>query len=163
MKCYNHEEKDACSTCSDCSRGLCKDCTEEFELPICTKCNNGRFSNDKVNLNKTIVISLIWAIFWLLYWLNQSNRISEFSSILWDEPSMSLSIIILWTYVWAWFPWGWNFISGRSRIEVSGWFLILLYYFVKFIFATFCWIFILPFILYKQISSYIRIRKFSKK
>ena len=38
MKCYNHPDRDAVSTCTVCGRGLCKECTDLYEPVMCEKC-----------------------------------------------------------------------------------------------------------------------------
>lgn len=42
MKCYYHPERDAVSTCSDCGKGLCKECTDKYDIIICDACNEKR-------------------------------------------------------------------------------------------------------------------------
>lgn len=145
MKCFKHEEINACSTCKDCWKGLCKECTEEFEMPICVNCNRRRFWNDKKKLIKAVIISLIGGTIWFSLGLEQS----------WGEA------LFTW-YLFAGIPWGWNFISGKSKLEVSWLFMIFIYYSFKFVVAGMCGIIILPIKVYEYVSIYINIRKFSK-
>ncbi|MCM1577671.1 MAG: DUF2180 family protein [Ruminococcus sp.] len=38
MKCYYHNDRDAVAQCSVCGRGLCRECTDRYEEPLCRKC-----------------------------------------------------------------------------------------------------------------------------
>lgn len=38
MKCYNHQERDAVATCSECGVGLCKECADKHSPILCDKC-----------------------------------------------------------------------------------------------------------------------------
>lgn len=38
MKCYNHPERDAVSTCTKCGKGLCKECTDKYSPILCDEC-----------------------------------------------------------------------------------------------------------------------------
>lgn len=38
MKCYYHEDRDAVAMCSQCGRGLCKECAEKRTVILCDDC-----------------------------------------------------------------------------------------------------------------------------
>ena len=47
MKCYNHPERDAVSTCSQCGRALCKECTDKYTPIMCDDCRKGYVEKQK--------------------------------------------------------------------------------------------------------------------
>ncbi|MCL2859047.1 MAG: hypothetical protein FWF46_00435 [Oscillospiraceae bacterium] len=62
MNCYNHEEKEAVAQCSDCGKGLCKECAEKYQavnLIICDDCASARNNYDKGTFTKTIVMAVV--------------------------------------------------------------------------------------------------------
>ena len=38
MKCYNHQDRDAVATCSECGVGLCKECADKHNPILCDRC-----------------------------------------------------------------------------------------------------------------------------
>ena len=38
MNCYNHPDLPAVSSCIDCNKGLCIECSSRYTFPICVEC-----------------------------------------------------------------------------------------------------------------------------
>lgn len=77
MNCYEHPEVGAVIQCTNCSKGLCRDCAGLHETPLCQACANQIISNaisDAKNLHKEIkrqqvksVLAIIWASILMLF------------------------------------------------------------------------------------------------
>lgn len=58
MKCFNHPERDAVTTCSGCNKGLCQDCTISVSQgSYCPNC-----FEDLIKYQKGLLFSLTWRI-----------------------------------------------------------------------------------------------------
>lgn len=55
MKCFSHPQTSAVSTCSDCSKGLCKECCSMFDASICLQCNSVRFNREYIDAKMLLV------------------------------------------------------------------------------------------------------------
>ena len=47
MNCYNHPDLPAVSSCIDCNKGLCIECSSRYTFPICVECNKNRISHER--------------------------------------------------------------------------------------------------------------------
>lgn len=56
MNCYYHPNRPAVAQCLDCGKGLCRQCAEKYERPICTECNNKRGKDEKKAYLKPIIV-----------------------------------------------------------------------------------------------------------
>lgn len=61
MDCYKHQ-KVAVAQCSECGRGLCQECADKINPPLCPTCARNYSSSIKAEMTKNIVISVILMI-----------------------------------------------------------------------------------------------------
>jgi hypothetical protein len=149
MNCYNHPEEVAVASCVDCGKGLCKACAGLYQLPICNECNLKRVKNDKGNLIKIYLPSIVLFIIGII--IGTSNLGDFF-----------LGIIL--GYVFAGIPWGWkivSFIQPRMFLFLSffGW---VMYFFLKLMISFVVGIIALPIGFIKLIISLVSAHKKEK-
>ena len=81
MKCYNHPDRDAVATCSECGVGLCRECADKHNPILCDRCfeNACQEIEDEYRYNLksdirgfyfTVLIGI--ALIWLFY-ANRDN------------------------------------------------------------------------------------------
>ena len=73
MNCYYHSESNAVATCTNCGKGLCKQCTDRFNIPICESCCLSALKEEKKVLMhplKVLGIAFFIILFLLLPFLN---------------------------------------------------------------------------------------------
>lgn len=58
MNCYYHPDTTIVATCSDCSKGLCKSCSDKFSIPICSACGGTRIAAER----NEIMTGFAWMI-----------------------------------------------------------------------------------------------------
>lgn len=130
MKCYYHSDREIVATCTECGKGLCKECASKWEPTLCDDCAKGHI-DEKRNTQKKIiglsmgilvagvVIGIIMAI--------QDKRVDNFGLCL----VMSLAVIFA-VNGWQWL----NRIQPAMFmfLPIMGWFI---YFFVKFFVAIF--------------------------
>lgn len=63
MKCYHHPDRDAVATCTECGRGLCKECADVYSKPLCADCAVSYAKRIKENLEKAYLLSAILLLF----------------------------------------------------------------------------------------------------
>lgn len=134
MKCYNHNDRDAVSTCLDCGKGLCSDCTAKYNPPICDQCQLTRISNYKTELIKNAVIMTVLFLFGL------------FS----DGGSIVIALAL------AGMPWGWSFLNKLTPnvflfMPIIGW---VIYFSIKLALSMLIGIFVAPFQIYKLYNGF---------
>ena len=56
MNCYNHPNLPAVSSCIDCNKGLCIECSSRYTFPICVECNKNRISHERSEIIKDFFI-----------------------------------------------------------------------------------------------------------
>lgn len=69
MNCYYHPSTTIVATCQDCKKGLCKSCSDKFNIPICTTCNRKRVSAEmsEILTNFAWMIGIAIAGLWLCH------------------------------------------------------------------------------------------------
>lgn len=147
MKCYNHTDQDIVAQCQVCSRGLCSDCSEIFQSPLCQNCATEQTRLYRNSLLKQLLI--FGGIFFLVF----SSMASDHKS---HQP---LIFCFLVAYAAASVPWGW---SATSRITpdvflimpVAGW---MIYFGFKYMISGIVGFFIAPFKLYRAVRDLIEI------
>lgn len=131
MKCSKHYDRDAVSTCVDCGKALCPDCTNKFSIPLCDQCALSRNSANKNLFIKNTVIMIV------LFIIGFSHGHGFFGKILMG-------------YFFAGIPWGWsalNKITPNIFLFMSwiGW---IIYFIVKLIISIIIGMFVTPFKIY---------------
>ena len=54
MQCYNHSDVGAAGQCQVCSKGLCKECLDLFQIPICMTCAEAEVQKEKVSVEDRV-------------------------------------------------------------------------------------------------------------
>ena len=62
MLCYKHPSKEAVGTCIKCGRGLCQNCTNQIDPPMCLDCARTLSNEIKSEMVKNILISVVLMI-----------------------------------------------------------------------------------------------------
>ena len=145
MNCYNHPNLPAVSSCIDCNKGLCIECSSRYTFPICVECNKNRISHERSEIIKDFFIIFgggAVITFIVLSLLNSQNR---------DLPIMSY---IMFFYVYSSLVAGWRFLNRITAdyflfLPIIGW---LIYFMVKFLISGCLGVFILPYRIYKNIT-----------
>ncbi len=145
MNCYNHPDLPAVSSCIDCNKGLCIECSSRYTFPICVECNKNRISHERSEIIKDFFIIFgggAVITFIVLSLLNSQNR---------DLPIMSY---IMFFYVYSSLVAGWRFLNRITAdyflfLPIIGW---LIYFMVKLLISGFLGIFILPYRIYKNVT-----------
>ena len=89
MKCYRHYERHAVSTCMDCGKGLCPECSAKFNYQLCSSCFLSRIEKNKRVLIRNAVIMAALFIFGM----------NEYGEVL-----IALAL--------AGIPWGWSALNA---------------------------------------------------
>lgn len=146
MNCYFHTDISSVATCQDCTKGLCKNCTDKFGISICPACNSKRASSEK----KEIIIEFIWmiiaGIFGLIF-ISQRSIAPEFEKYVLIEK-------IYGAYIFVGLFIGWRTLNKLTSeyflvLPIIGWFI---YFFFKFFASMFIGMFLVPFRLIKNIK-----------
>ena len=102
MNCYNHPDLPAVSSCIDCNKGLCIECSSRYTFPICVECNKNRISHERSEIIKDFFIIFgggAVITFIVLSLLNSQNR---------NLPIMSY---IMFFYAYSSLVAGWRFLN----------------------------------------------------
>lgn len=103
MKCFFHNEQNAVSTCVDCNKALCQECTSNYTPSLCLYCANKRINEEFKKNIKCLVISVI--IFIFAYMLANCFKKSDYETF---GVSMRMSDFIFQIIMFASIPWGWS-------------------------------------------------------
>jgi len=148
MNCFNHPEEVAVASCIDCGKGLCKECTSLYQMPICNECNMKRVKNDKSDIFRIYLPSIICFVAGIIIMVLSIGIKGIFPGIIFG-------------WLLAGIPWGWKvvtFIQPRMFLFLSifGW---VIYFFIKFLLAYFVGIVALPIGIVKLIISIVSANK----
>jgi len=118
MNCFNHPAEMAVSSCPDCGKGLCRECTGLYEVPICSSCNLKRVQNDKGINKKAIILSVVLLMVGFNFGTAMTIR----------EGIAAIGSGIFGAILFAGVPWGWKcitFIQPKMFLFLSffGWFM----------------------------------------
>lgn len=143
MNCYNHIELVAVSTCRDCQKGLCSECSHKYESPICTQCNMKRIKEDKKAIYKEFAMTFIGGF--IIYFLMSSGETYE-------QKDFSLKIFSL--FVSFGVISGWRTLSRITPsvflfLPLIGW---AIYFMIKFMLSLMIGWFMLPIRIVKNIK-----------
>lgn len=62
MNCYNHPDREAVATCTDCGKGLCQECASHWTIPLCDGCNFNRWSNQASAAKKELIYMAVCGV-----------------------------------------------------------------------------------------------------
>ena len=121
MKCYHHPERDAVAVCTECGRGLCKECASFYAKPLCPECAVSKALRIKQNLEKACLLFVALAVVFLIVIVTSSTP---------EVPPIHVLVSALFL---ACIPFGWYKLTeftprGFLILPVIGW---LFYFFVK--------------------------------
>ncbi len=152
MKCHVHYNDDAVSQCSDCGKGLCLDCTNKYNIPLCNTCATSRNSAIKQLWIKN---SILMAILFIIGFVISTDANNGFFQ----------SIFV--GYAVAGIPWGWSALDKITPnvfliLPLIGW---VIYFVCKLLISLFVGMFVAPYKIYqivkglkkaKQLENYIK-------
>lgn len=158
MKCYQHYERDAVSSCNTCGRGLCPECTDKYEYPTCDVClskaiiqNQKQIQEDKKQKksdNITIILlTIIQLVVWFLIFI--FNGVTILNSLLLSY--LISGVIFGWAFLTKTFKFRFNVILF---IPIIGWLIYLVF---KLCYSALFGFFLTPFEIYKAIKELIKI------
>ena len=149
MKCYLHTEEEIVAQCQACTRGLCSECSEQFQSPTCHNCEIEQNRQYRSILIRKLLIS--GGLFFLIF----TSMLNDHKN---HQPALFCFLV---AYAAASVPWGWSVLNRITPnvfliLPFFGW---LIYFGVKFYIAGMVGFFIAPFRIYKSIQE---IREISK-
>ena len=145
MICYFHPETTIVATCQDCSKGLCKNCSDKFNIQICVSCNRNRGATEK----STIMKELKWMIgFPIIAMFFNLGLISK------HAPSIGGFSYIFIFYMLIAIVSGWYKLNKLTAsyflfLPLIGW---VIYFVIKLVLSLYVGVFIAPFRIYKNIN-----------
>lgn len=156
MNCYYHPETGIVATCQDCNKGLCKNCSDKFSIPICATCNGNRGAAEKTK----IITELGWMIgigAVSILFLSGSGPAKH---IIKQQPLLYVFYFYMFVAVVA----GWNKLNKFTAryflfLPLIGW---VIYFIVKLYISAIVGFFIAPFRIYKNISRLTVINQIQK-
>lgn len=121
MKCYHHPDRDAVAVCTECGRGLCKECASFYAKPLCPECAVSKALRIKQNLEKACLLFVALAVVFLIVIVTSYTP---------EVPPIHVLVSALFL---ACIPFGWYKLTeftprGFLILPVIGW---LFYFFVK--------------------------------
>jgi hypothetical protein len=142
MKCYLHNEADAVAKCS-CGKGLCNECLQKYNIPICQQCVEASAENELKEKTKPVVITGVIAVIGFIFMLSSDGNIIG---------------ALMGTWAVLGFYWGWSLVRPMLMGTALGTFLFGSAGFILGIIAVFAsavlGMFIGPFLLIKNIIDY---------
>ncbi len=142
MNCYNHHNDPAVATCIDCGKGLCNNCAHKYNIPICDNCNQIRIKNEKGNIVKNWIITIVIA-FMLIPIINMLHL------------NHILLVLIAFCGALA-MVYGWKSLNSITPrvflvLPLIGW---LIYFYFKIMLSLIIGFFVAPIKLYQDIKRY---------
>lgn len=133
MKCYYHEDRDAVAQCNVCGKGLCKECADMSNPPICRDCCSEIEVNVKDEAKKLIIRSILLfilgGIFGVVLIISTKSPDTGFMSAFFN----ALISLVVMGWIFAGFPCAWTRLSKIFSkftailiIPILGWLLIFM-------------------------------------
>ena len=156
MKCHKHYEMDAVSTCLDCGKTLCPDCTEKYTIPSCDECAYFDFDVEQKSIKKSFILSSVLFVlsFALILFLNFLIQMDEFGFI--QVITIGLLLSLWYGYNVGAIVWGWKALNKITPeiflfMPIGHW---ILYFLIKLALSSFVGIFVTPFFIFKYVKRY---------
>lgn len=145
MNCYYHPETTIVATCQDCSKGLCKNCSDKFSIPICVSCNRNRGTTEKSAIVKELGWMIGLPIIGILFMTS-----GPMGQMIKQQPIMAVFYFYMFIAIVA----GWNKLNKLTAsyflfLPLIGW---VIYFVVKLYISAIVGLFIAPFRIYKNIN-----------
>ncbi len=149
MECAHHAGRQAVATCNRCGKGLCSECAERFDPPLCVACllthNRGVAIRLAAELAITAFIGVGITVF-----------VGSRAGGTW-ESGLFLGTIATCAY------WGWQFVGCLSSpLAYSSSSAYFGYTITKFIFALCFGLIVTPWQIFKRVKEIYRIKKLEK-
>lgn len=145
MKCFNHNEMDATSTCQECSKGLCVNCSSRFNMMLCEGCLLSH--NKSVATQMFTGLAITIAIFLSFTYFFGSLESSSGESIGYSKAVFP-SLVLAFTY------WGWKFMTNYfPTLTMGTGFVWLVYFFLKFTASCLIGLIVGPYQIFKMLKE----------
>ncbi len=153
MNCFNHTELVAVSTCQDCQKGLCNECSRKYEFPICTECNHNRMKIEKRTIYKEFGLTLLGGL--IIYSFIASGATYEQKDFGFKIFSLFFSFGIVS---------GWRTLNRITPniflfLPIIGW---VIYFMIKFMLSGMIGWFMLPIRIVKNVKRLIELKNIPK-
>lgn len=145
MNCFNHTDVVSVATCQDCQKGLCKECSSLYSIPICRECNTKRKKVEKREIYMDFLLSLV--VGFLFY--------SCFS----DKITGGITEQIMFFYISLTVVSGWKFLTSITPSMFLTFRWIIIYYFMKILLSPLVGIFVFPIRFFRQIMRLFELNK----
>lgn len=132
MKCYYHEDRDAVAQCNVCGKGLCRECADMSNPPICRDCCSEIEVNVKDEAKKlikrSILLFILGGIFGLFIIIAACSEadVGFFSTAL-----TAIIVFVMLGWALAGFPCGWRALSKLFSkfdflliLPIMGWLIL---------------------------------------
>lgn len=98
MKCHIHNDRDAVATCKSCGKGLCSECTSEFQPPACRPCAELQSKQAYLARKKTLIVTAVIGAIGFFCGLGINEEAGIFGGLL-----------LLWVFCGIY--WGWSYVK----------------------------------------------------
>jgi len=148
MRCHAHSHRDVVATCQSCGRGLCEECAQAYNIPLCISCAQAAITTERSALRRFFVISVALFALGLLLGL-----------------PYSLGSGLLWGYFLAGIPWGWRALTRITPsvflfMPIGGW---AAYFAIKLALSSWIGGFALPYYTYTSVRRWLELRGLDPK
>lgn len=142
MECYYHSGREIVAVCSECGKGLCKECASKWEPILCDDCAKNRIDEKRAGLKQAIGLGVLI--------LAAGIVIGLISAISEGNPEY-LFMGITFGYAFAGLPNGWRVLSNIQPsmfliLPVFGW---VIYFLIKALLAMLVGLFVFPMNIYR--------------
>ncbi|MXV39113.1 hypothetical protein GO491_10570 [Flavobacteriaceae bacterium Ap0902] len=142
MNCFYHPTITSVASCVDCGKGLCQDCANRYNTPICITCNHRRIKSEKQSILKELIITLIAGGVLTIFYMFSTQETSdvEYSTL------QNIFTFIIVFYSGASIVAGWKTLTAITPniflfLPIIGW---ILFFMIKLFIASLIGWFMLP-------------------
>ncbi len=130
LHCINHEDKVAVAKCIGCGAGLCRECTEKYNIIVCDRCVGEAAMYEKKAAKKRLICMVV--IFALFMLLGVYGTITDTVNLGFERGVRTMLLTPFMSYMFAGVPSGWRAIDkiGINKvmdiiliIPLAGWVL----------------------------------------
>ena len=149
MECHEHNAVNAAGQCSDCRRGLCSECLQSWNPPLCGNCASVRIEADKQRFRKDLILAGVLLALGILSAGVPAAVLAGGEESLWYRFLVAYGIAMV--------PFGWR---ALSRLRPSPMIILLpfigwvLYFVLKTTISAAAGIFIGPFYMYRAVRGF---------
>ncbi len=145
MNCFNHTDVVSVATCQNCQKGLCKECSSLYSIPICRECNTKRKKVEKREIYMDFLLSLVVGfIFYSCFSHKITGGVTEKIFFFY----ISLTVVS-----------GWKFLTSITPSMFLTFKWIIIYYFMKILLSPFIGLFVFPIRFFRQIRRLFELNK----